>query len=242
VQIKKHIPNFITCLNLLCGCIAVFYSQIGLTKYVPYFIFAGGIFDFFDGMSARWLKVHSELGKQLDSLADMITFGLVPGILMSKIISLSLGTITSENFYYDQFVIFLGFLITIFSALRLAKFNIDTRQTNSFIGLPTPANAFFIASLYLILIQNNADLNVVLLNFYFEMGLTLLLSYLLIAELPLFALKFKTRDFASNKIRYIFLVCSLILLLLFQIIAIPIIIFLYILFSIINNKLNSHEV
>jgi CDP-diacylglycerol--serine O-phosphatidyltransferase len=242
MTIKKHIPNAITCGNLLCGCIAIVCALNGNLIWSAYLVGIAAVLDFFDGFVARLLKVGGELGKQLDSLADMITFGVVPGMVMFQMLSPEAtwsfnGTeLVIERPEYLQYI---GFLITIFSAMRLAKFNIDTRQTNSFIGVPTPANSILICSLPLIQHFQPVVLNVntfaVINNTWFLVLLTLLMSYLLVAELPLFALKFKNFGWPDNKIRYSFLIISVVLLILFQFIAIPFIIFLYIALSVLNN-------
>lgn len=266
MNIKKHIPNAITCGNLFCGCIAIVAALYGNLVMTAYLVGIAAVLDFFDGFTARLLKVGGEMGKQLDSLADMVTFGVVPGIVLFKLMSSSTilngkPTILLAS-DIGSYWLLLSFLITIFSAIRLAKFNIDTRQTDSFIGVPTPANTILICSLPLILNQmapkaleiparvlGSTVLNTevesylmwqsIIMNPFFLIGLTLLMSYLLVAELPLFALKFKNFGWADNKIRYSFLIISVILLILFQFIAIPFIIFLYIILSIINNMMNK---
>lgn len=242
MNIKKHIPNAITCGNLLCGCLAIVSALNGDLVWSAFLVGLAAILDFFDGFVARLLKVGGELGKQLDSLADMVTFGVVPGMIMFQMLSpeatftFNDSTLMIERPEYLQY---LGFLITTFSAMRLAKFNIDTRQSNSFIGVPTPANSILICSLPLIQHFQPVVLGVntfmAINNTWFLVILTLLMSYLLVAELPLFALKFKNFGWADNKIRYSFLIISVILLILFQFIAIPFIIFLYISFSVVNN-------
>jgi CDP-diacylglycerol--serine O-phosphatidyltransferase len=234
MKIKNHIPNAITSGNLLCGCLAVVSAFHGNLIWSAYFVGIAAVLDFFDGFAARLLKVGGEMGKQLDSLADMVTFGVVPSVVMFQL----LNSCTDGSW-----IPYIAFSIAVFSALRLAKFNIDTRQTTSFIGVPTPANAILICSLPLTF---NEEGKLLILNSYFLIGLTLLMSYLLVAELPLFALKFKNFGWPDNKIRYSFLIISLILLILFQFIAIPFIIFLYIILSIISNIYNrnktSHEI
>ena len=197
--------------------------------YASFLIGAAAIFDFLDGFAARLLKVHSEIGKQLDSLADMVTFGVLPGMILFNLIQPTLRA----NELPSQLA-FITFLIPVFSALRLAKFNIDTRQSDSFIGVPTPANSILIGSLPLIL-KYNPSFECLILNPYFLIITTIIMSYLLVAELPLFALKFKNFTWADNKIRYIFLVLSLILLFAFQFTGIPFTILLYIVLSVINN-------
>ena len=244
----KQIPNIITSMNLLCGCVAVFFAVSGDLVSASLFAFIGIFFDFFDGLAARLLNAHSEVGLQFDSLADMITSGLVPSIVMVQLLSQSITGDTlqmvseqSTTMYWSaikiQYLPFTGLLIALASAFRLAKFNLDTRQTTSFIGLPTPANTLLILSLPLILAFQNSELiTSIFLNQWFLVGLTILSSILLNAEIHLFALKFKTWDIASNKIRYAFLVLSLIAMVVFKFVAIPILIGLYILMSLFQKK------
>lgn len=232
MKIKKHIPNAITCGNLICGCIAIVQIFEGNLIIASYLVGLAAVLDFFDGFAARLLKVSSPIGKDLDSLADMITFGVVPGILLFKLIGISVAISNQEFSYTNSKLAYIAFLIPVFSALRLAKFNNDTRQTDLFIGLPTPANAMVICSLPLIL-KANPEIN--LLNPYLLIPTTVVLSFLLIAELPLFALKFKHFKWAQNEIKFIFLIASLLLLLVFKFIAIPLIIILYLLMSVIKT-------
>ncbi len=238
---RKQIPNLITLLNLLCGCIAVVYAVNGVFKMAALFVFMGIIFDFFDGFAARLLNVKSELGLQLDSLADMVTSGIVPGIIMFKLLEMSFSGDWSTGNYFasglgiSSFVPLLGFIITLASAYRLANFNIDENQTNSFIGLPTPANTLLIISLPLILLyHNNEILNSIILNLWFLMGLTFLSAYLLNAKLELFALKFKNWSFKDNALRYVFIMISFVLLATLKYMAVPAIILFYILSSLVN--------
>jgi CDP-diacylglycerol---serine O-phosphatidyltransferase len=271
MNIKKHIPNFLTCCNLLCGClgiIAVF--QLPDLAIPSYLIFAACIFDFLDGFIARLLKVQSPIGKELDSLADVITFGVLPGMIIYRLMegSLFISFISyfcdpqdNDSYSTGWKYALIALSIPVFSALRLAKFNIDTRQSESFIGVPTPANAILIASLPLIInsfspnaiggswtiypplsaIYNEPSPIIyhpivsIILNPYFLIGLTLLMSYLLVAELPLFALKFKNFKWPGNEIRFIFLGLSVVLLIALKWLGIPIIIFLYIILSVLNN-------
>ncbi|WP_299257158.1 CDP-alcohol phosphatidyltransferase family protein [uncultured Aquimarina sp.] len=252
MQFKKQIPNIITLLNLFCGCIATILAVQGALELAALFVVLGIGFDFFDGFAARILNVQSELGLQLDSLADMVTSGLVPGVVMYQLLTKVFGypyrfvSEESEYITYSEFVLkdfgivylpLLGLLVTLASAYRLAKFNVDTRQTTSFIGLPTPANALLILSLPLILqFQTEVWISDIILNQWFLIGLTLISCYLLNAEIPLFALKFKTWGFAENKVRYIFLLISLVLLLILHFTAIPFVILLYVLISIIFKE------
>lgn len=241
---KRHIPNLITLLNVFCGCVATVFAVLNQLELAAVFVFLGIFFDFFDGLAARLLDVKSELGLQLDSLADMITSGLVPGIVMFQLLNLSVdggwnGALTSE-WSCDTFTIalrggvlpFFGFIITMASAYRLAKFNLDENQVSSFIGLPTPANALLILSLPLILLNQNSDiLNSIILNQWFLIGVTILSAYLLNSSIVLFALKFKNWGFKDNALRYIFIILSLVLLITLQYLAIPIIIAFYIISS-----------
>ena len=231
---KKYIPNSITCLNLFCGCLAIYFSFSNNLVYAAYLVGLAALFDFLDGMLARVLKAYSEIGKQLDSLADMVSFGVVPGVMMFHLIA---GSISGQTTYLGlpaTVFPFLGFIITIFSALRLAKFNIDTRQTTSFIGMPTPACSIFVSSLPLILSNDSFNASSIILNPGVLAGLTLLLSYLLVAEIPLFALKFKNLSWKDNSIRFIFVLIAAALGIALNFTAIPFIIALYILLSILK--------
>lgn len=228
-MIKKNIPNAITCVNLLCGCVAIFFAYNNRPDKAAWLIGAGAILDFFDGFAARMLKVHAAIGKQLDSLADVVTFGVAPGAIIFMLMQAS---VTLDNAY----LAWISFIIPVFSALRLAKFNIDTRQSDSFIGVPTPANAILIASLPLIAKFHSESMRPVIYNINSLVLLTTLMSLLLVSELPLFALKFKNFSWNANRNRYVFLSISLVLLILFQFIAIPIIVLLYVILSVISNS------
>lgn len=234
LKIRQNIPNFLTCCNLLCGCLAIVQVFEGNLNWASYLIGIAAIFDFFDGFAARLLKVSSSIGKDLDSLADMVTFGVVPGLIMYKMIFIvylsTNGNISFELIEQKLYLCYIAFLIPIFSAIRLAKFNNDTRQSESFIGLPTPANAIFIGSLVLISKEYSSRLTPEILCL-----LSILLSLLLVAPLPLFALKFKSFAFKGNRIRYFFLGVSLILLVSLQVEGIPLIIVLYVLLSLVSN-------
>ncbi|MUH36613.1 phosphatidylserine synthase [Zobellia amurskyensis] len=240
---KKYIPNLITLLNVFCGCIATVFAVSNQLEMAALFVFLGIFFDFFDGLAARVLNVQSELGVQLDSLADMITSGLVPGIVMFQLLNMSMsggwhnGEGASFSFLYLlDFVPLFGFLITLGSAYRLAKFNIDENQVSSFVGLPTPANALLILSLALILqYHNNEMLSEFILNPWFLIFMTLLSTYLLNANIELFALKFKTWSFKDNAVRYIFLIVSAVLLLTLRVLAVPVIIVFYVVAALISN-------
>ena len=228
---KKHIPNAVTCLNLFSGCVGIVFAFNGDLKSAGYAIFIAAIFDFLDGMLARLLKAYSEIGKQLDSLADVISFGLLPAIIIYQLF-LEAPQLADVSPYLN----YSAFLIAIFSALRLAKFNIDERQTENFIGLPTPANAMLIASLPFIVAGNNTFLTDFIHNPYFLLIFSLGMSLLLVAEIPLFSLKFKSLGLKENIFRYILVLASLILIIIAQFAAIPVIIFGYIILSIIQAR------
>lgn len=233
---KVHLPNALTCANLFSGCIAAVMVFRNHLDYAAYFVFLSAFFDLLDGMAARKVAGNSEFGKQLDSLADMVSFGFVPGAVIFKLMQMS----DMKSFFGSDNVImvlqFIPFIITVFSALRLAKFNLDTRQTSSFIGLPTPANTLFIVSLPLILNQFPGTYDGIILNPYVLLGISVVCSVLLVAEIPLFSMKFKTAAFRENIYQYILLVVAVILFPFFLFAAIPVLIFLYIFLSIIQNS------
>lgn len=204
---KKHIPNSITCCNLISGGIAVWSAFMGDPAQALAWIVIGAAFDFFDGMSARLLHVSSEIGKELDSLADDITFGLAPAAIVFS--ELSIATYPAWLYPYAAFVPFVAFLIAAFSALRLAKFNLDTRQATSFIGLPTPANALFWGALAASGTLQTAGAYTV----PFVVALIALTSWLLVAEIPMFALKFKQWGWRGNEVRWLFIAFSAAMLL-----------------------------
>jgi CDP-diacylglycerol--serine O-phosphatidyltransferase len=232
MNIKKHIPNIITLLNLFCGCLAVvFVSKLNF-EMAFLFVCLGIFLDFFDGFFARLFKVAGELGLQLDSLADMITSGLVPGFVMFCLLKEAQNPEVA-----NEFLPFLGFIITLGSCFRLANFNIDTRQTDSFIGLPTPANALFILSLPLVLENSDSLLILELLtNQWMLLAITLFSAFILNAEIPLFSLKVKVFSFKKNALQIVFLSLCVLLLIFFQYLAIPLIIITYVLLSVVNNK------
>jgi CDP-diacylglycerol--serine O-phosphatidyltransferase len=236
MNIKKHIPNIITLLNLFCGCIAVVFVSKDQFEMAFFFVCLGIFFDFFDGFFARLFKVSGALGLQLDSLADMVTSGVVPGFVMFKMMQSS-SAFMNEGWL--QFFPYLGFIITLGSCYRLAKFNIDTRQTDSFIGLPTPANALFILSLPLVLEYYAAD-SLMVLEILTEKWVLLLITlfsaYILNAEIPLFSLKIKKFNFKDNALQVIFLGSAVLFLFFLDYLAIPLVIIFYVFLSVINNK------
>lgn len=234
MRIKAHVPNFITLLNLFSGCFALICASHRDFGLAFFFVALGIFFDFFDGFFARIWNVPSALGLQLDSLADMATSGVVPGYVMYQMMHQSLGF---PSFGWSGFMVpFLGFIITLGSCYRLAKFNIDTRQTDSFIGLPTPGNALFIMSLPLILANNeHIFISEMLTNIYFLLGITVLSAYMLNAEIPLFSLKIKEFKLAKMKLQLLFLAISILLLLFLKITAVPLIVIFYICLSVAVN-------
>jgi CDP-diacylglycerol--serine O-phosphatidyltransferase len=220
----RHIPNALTCANLLCGCVGiieVFHSNILLSCGL---IVLAAVFDFLDGFVARLLKVTSAIGKELDSLADVVTFGVLPAFIVYQLLLESIPDLSGIGTAY------FALSIAVFSALRLAKFNTDPRQHDSFIGVPTPANALLIASLPLI-IRFHPEWAPYIINTTHLLLFTVVMSYLLVAELPLFAFKFKTFRFEGNEVRYIFLGVSLVALALLDVRAVPLLVALYVLFS-----------
>lgn len=237
MAIKKHIPNIITLLNLFCGCIAVTFVVQQQFEMAFYFVCLGIFLDFFDGFFARLFQVASPLGLQLDSLADMVTSGVVPGLTMFYMMLEAFGLQISDPFTGQYALAFLGFLVALGSCYRLANFNIDTRQTDSFIGLPTPANALFILSLPLVIRHFDSFMMFELLSNY---GVLLVISigsaYILNAEIPLFSLKVKKLTVKDNKLTFFFLAVSLLLLVTLQFLGIPLVILFYVFLSIINNK------
>ncbi len=232
---KKHIPNLITLLNMLSGILSIFMIMEGKAEAAAYFIFLAAIFDFFDGAAARLLNAKSEIGAQLDSLADVVSFGVAPGFILFHMLSISHGQPLSSNNEIN-FIPFLSFLVPIFGALRLAKFNTDDEQTESFKGLPIPAMAILVASLPLIreeLYQDRELFYMVITNTYFLITVSVAGSLLMVSNMPMFSLKFKSLGFKTNMTKYIFLIISVLLLIFFQIIAIPFIILVYLFMSLV---------
>ena len=229
--ITRHIPNMVTCCNLFSGCIAAVMAFQSNYEAAILFIILGAVFDFFDGMLARLLNVSGPLGKELDSLADDITFGFAPSAIVFSLF---------KEVQYPEFMSgiteyfpYTAFIIAAFSALRLGKFNIDPRQSSSFIGLPTPANALFWGSL---VVGAHSFLVSDSFNAIYLFILVILMSYLLVAELPMFSLKFKNLSWRDNKVSYIFLLVCIPLLIVFRISGFAAIILWYILWSLLTRK------
>ncbi|MDB4918123.1 CDP-diacylglycerol--serine O-phosphatidyltransferase [Mucilaginibacter sp.] len=236
-RLKKHLPNAITCANLFSGCIGIVLAFKGELIAASYAIFLSAIFDFFDGLASRVLKSFSGIGKDLDSLADMVSFGVLPAVIMYQLL-LQARQIDNISPYLN----FIAFLIPVFSALRLAKFNVDTRQAENFIGLPTPANAILIASFPLILDHHNRYFTPYLLNPYVLSVFIIIMCSLLVVEMPMMSLKFKNRDFNKNIFRYLLLLFSAILILFFKFAAVPVVILIYITLSVIQFKFSSGNI
>lgn len=242
MQIKKYIPNIITLLNLFCGCIALVCIMNDDFVGAFYFVCLGIFLDFFDGFFARLFKVSSPLGLQLDSLADMVTSGVVPGFVMFLMMFKSYNTPPLVGVDSHLLYSTLGFIITLGSCYRLANFNIDSRQTDSFIGLPTPANTLFIMSLPLVLKYSDSLLVLeILTNQWILLAITLFSAYILNAEIPLFSLKIKDFSFKKNALQIVFLTVSILLLGFLGYLGITLVIILYVLLSLVNNKFLKKE-
>ena len=233
MNIKAQIPNLFTMLNLFCGCVALVMISDYKFDLAFYFVCLGIFFDFFDGFFARKFGVAGPLGVQLDSLADMVTSGVVPGFVMLCLLS-------NKNYSTFNYLPYVGFIITLGACYRLAKFNIDERQSDSFFGLPTPANALFITSLPLIIVNfTNTIVAEYLCNNWVLLTITFLSTYIMNAEIPLFSLKIKDFSFAKYKLQIFFLAISVLMLIFLQILAVPLIIIIYVLLSVINNMVNK---
>ena len=222
---KKHIPNTITCLNLISGCIATYYAFESDFGMALLFIVIGAVFDFFDGMVARLLHVSSPIGKELDSLADDITFGFAPSAIVFSFLC-------SFHIHFPL-IPFVAFVMAAFSALRLAKFNLDERRAMGFIGLPTPANALFWGSL---IVGGGDWISSLPYAVWMILAMVLFSSYLLVAEIPMFALKFKTWGWKGNEIKYVFLATCIPLLIVMGVSGLAAIIAWYVVLSVVNNS------
>lgn len=217
---KKNIPNLITCLNLFSGSLAVYYAFQANYEAVLLLVLLSAVFDFLDGFAARLLKAYSPMGKELDSLADVISFGMAPGVVAFSLLKAS---------NLPEWLAFAAFIIPVFSALRLAKFNIDERQTSSFIGMPTPANAIFWVGLGYSLNGYLSD------NYLYVLILVVIMSFLLVSELPMFSLKFKNLKLKDNSWQFVFLAVCCGLIILFRFDAFAPVIACYILLSVLKK-------
>lgn len=242
--IKRQIPNLFTFLNLSAGLIGIVFALENLLVPAAFMVMLGIFFDFFDGFFARILKVSSELGKQLDSFADLVTSGVVPGLIIFQLLKATTvswsGTDVISMLQGGNYLPFIGFIIPLASAYRLANFNIDERQSTSFIGLPTPANALLISSIPLIIAYSQeSEMVSFIQQTYVLVAVTIVGASLLNAEIPLFALKFKSYGFKENALKYIFLVLIVLFVSWLQFVAIPLIILLYVLLSVVENALKK---
>jgi len=238
MSIKKHIPNIVTLGNLFCGTLATIFAVGGHFEMTALFVVLGIFLDFFDGFFARVLKVSGELGKQLDSLADMVTSGVVPGIVLFVLLgnNQQIPYEIDSEFKFSMGLPLIGLIITLSACYRLAKFNLDTRQSESFIGLPTPAMSLFIVSLPLVQMHSDIDFVKDLIgNNYFLIGITILFSFLMNSEFHLFSLKFKNYGVKENLFKYILILFSIILLITIEYLAVPVIIISYIILSMLKN-------
>jgi CDP-diacylglycerol---serine O-phosphatidyltransferase len=222
MNLKKHVPNFLTCCNLVCGCFGIVFCLEGRTIPAAYFVWAAALFDFLDGFAARMLKVNSPIGKELDSLADMVSFGLLPALVMYKMIASSTSI---------SWLPYIGFMIAVFAALRLAIFNVDETQRDSFKGLNTPANTLFITSLPLL----SNQVGNWLYQAWVLATITLVFSVLMVSPIHFFAFKFKNFAWADNRVKFTFIAVSVLLVGIFKLGAIPLIILFYIISSFVSG-------
>lgn len=218
MALRQHIPNAITCCNLISGCLSIMFTFSWMPVMASIMIFAAGLFDFLDGFTARLLKAHSPIGGDLDSLSDVVSFGVAPGFIMYQLMG---------GMWFGCF----AFLLPVFAAIRLAKFNVDTRQTTSFIGLPTPPMAIFMASLPLAMWQLGV-LGQPVLNPYLCLGVVILFSVMMVCNLPFFSFKMKSVTWKGNEIRWIFLIIAIVGFAVFQFVALPFILLAYVLMSV----------
>jgi CDP-diacylglycerol--serine O-phosphatidyltransferase len=232
MDLKKHIPNFITLLNLLSGIFSIYFGMQGDLQLAGMLIFLAAVFDFFDGFTARLLNAKSAIGVQLDSLADMVSFGVAPAFVLFHTIKTLTVTETPD------YLPFVAFIVPLFAALRLAKFNVDDSQQTSFKGMPTPAVALLLASFPVIILKCLAeDKGIyydIVTNVYFLAGTGIIASLLMVSNLPMFSLKFTSISWKENQTRFVFIILSIILLMMLRVAAIPVIILLYLLLSIIE--------
>jgi CDP-diacylglycerol--serine O-phosphatidyltransferase len=233
LQLKKHIANFTTLLNLLCGSISIWFLMNDKPEAACYAVIAGTIFDFIDGFVARTLKITSELGKQLDSLSDVVTFGVAPSLLVASIVQQNV----SDKTLFIQIIAITPLIANaLFASIRLARFNIDTKQAYNFSGLPVPANALFFVSLCWLVLHHNTIAQFMSRHIYLYYLLSFLFSYLMISNLPLFGFKFKHYRLKGNESRIIFLSLCLLITISLGVSGLSLCVVLYILTSVIAKK------
>lgn len=231
---KKHIPNTITCCNLLSGCISIVLMCNGYAVAAGVMIFLAAVFDFFDGFAARLLKAYSPLGAQLDSLSDVVSFGVAPSFIIYHYLQSASMSVSVSGF---NIIPFAAFFLAIFAALRLAKFNIDERQTTSFIGLPTPAMGLFVASLPFTLQKESLSfMGGLITNSYFLLAVVAVFSFLMVSEIPFFSLKIKNLKFKENIHIYILAIFAIATLAFLGFAAIPFVMLFYILESLLKPE------
>ena len=232
MSIKKHIPNTITCCNLLSGCVSILFLCHDHVLWASAMIFVAAVFDFFDGFAARTLDAKSPIGGELDSLSDVVSFGVAPSFIVAWFLSKSGITWWVHDF--NMFPV-LAFVLAAFAAVRLAKFNIDTRQSSSFIGLPVPAVGLFIASLPFMLfnIGNDTVIYQIVTNPYFLLAMVAIFSWLMISEVPFFSFKIKSLRFKENILRYFVVIFAITAVVILHWVALPFIFLFYILLSVI---------
>lgn len=232
MSIKKHIPNTITCCNLLSGCVSILFTCNDHLLWASAMIFVAAIFDFFDGFAARALNAKSPIGGELDSLSDVVSFGVAPSFIVAWMLSK-----TGIGWWIHDVNLFpmLAFILAAFAAVRLAKFNIDTRQSTSFIGLPVPAVGLFIASLPFMLfgIENGSLLYQIVMNPYFLLAMVAIFSWLMISEVPFFSFKIKNLKFKENILRYFVVIFAIVAVIILKLVALPFVFLFYILLSVI---------
>jgi CDP-diacylglycerol--serine O-phosphatidyltransferase len=237
------IPNILTLINLFSGCMAVVFIFNFHIELVPYCVAVSLVADFFDGFAARFFKSSSDIGKQLDSLADVVSFGLVPGLVLFQLL---FQKYSSDNEFYSSAKIYLysspAFLVTLFAALRLGKFNVDTRQTESFLGLATPAATIFIIGVLLMFLNNSFGLAPYIFNYIVLYAIILTTSALMVSEIPMFAFKFKSFGFKGNEIIYLFIILSVVLLATLKFAAISLLVILYVLVSIVKQAFEKKSI
>lgn len=230
MSMKQHIPNIITCGNLISGCFSILFTFAGMPLKASIMIFVAGLFDFFDGFAARMLDAHSPIGSDLDSLSDVVSFGVAPGFIMFRLMCEGMAEPIWPLGHVSLFACF-AFLLPVFAAVRLAKFNVDTRQTTSFIGLPTPPMALFMASLPLAFWQLGV-LGQPVMNPYLGLGIVLLFSFMMVSRRPFFSFKMKSAAWKGNEVRWIFLIIAVAGFAVFRFAALPFILLVYILMSV----------
>jgi CDP-diacylglycerol--serine O-phosphatidyltransferase len=230
MNIKKHIPNAITCGNLLSGCLSILFIASGMPVKAAFMILVAGLFDYLDGFAARMLNEHSPIGRDLDSLSDVVSFGVAPGLIMSYMMNNGLD-MPQLRIYDVDLMPCLGFMLPVFAAIRLARFNIDHSQDVVFRGLPAPAMAVFVAGIPMALSQVGHLLDGAF-GFWACLGVTILLSFMMVSNLRFFSFKMKTLAWKGNQVRWIFIAITVLGVIIFKLVSLPFIMIIYMLLSI----------